>query len=248
MCISNFPICSLRGKRHATAVGSAQQRRLIAHVTLFGFFRTLTLKFSPNPKINSSPLPLFQIIFRPQLPLTGSRSRDLLLLWHSKENTAPGCFRRTSADAQTARGYDYTPRSPQTAWLKTGRVEENRRDPSPNVPSAWFDRDEIWSIDAKFSQLLHRRQLIDVLQVQRIKQAARLLTVLCVQIKQTEARWDWNRAVCSSNTLGETDGSKQMWIFRVDTLFYLPIELLSHDGVWPRLRLHIKQQLDDFFR
>lgn len=153
-------------------------------------------------------------------------------------------------DARAARGYDYTPCSPQTTWLKTGRAKKKRRRrrryPSPNAPSACFDRDEMWMFDAKFSQLPLRRRLVNVSQVQRITQAARLLTVSGLQIKQTEARCDENQMMCSGDTLGKKEGSKQMWIVRVCALFYLPW-WFSYCSVWPRLScmcLHMKQQLD----
>lgn len=83
--------------------------------------------------------------------------------------------------------------------------------------------------------------------MQRITQAARLLTVSRLQIKQTEARCDENQMMCSGDTLGKKEGRKQMWIVRVCALFYLPYWSFSYCGVWARLScmcLHMKQQLD----
>lgn len=85
--------------------------------------------------------------------------------------------------------------------------------------------------DAKFSQLPLRRRLVNVSQVHRITQAARLLTVSGLQIKQTDARCDENQMMCSGDTLGKKEGSKQMWIVRVCALFYLPYWSFSYCGV-----------------
>lgn len=80
---------------------------------------------------------------------------------------------------------------------------EEKRSSSECTFSLPFDRDEMWMFDVKFSQLPVRWQLVNVSQVQRITQAARLLTAPCLQIKETEARWDSNQMMCSGVKLGK---------------------------------------------
>lgn len=214
MRLSNFSICSLRGKRgmqRQSAVHSRKAPLSLDSLPLFlsfflFFFKSLILRFNPNPKINSSP--------RRYSKLYSAHSRVLLA-------PAPGASlccdtpKKTLLldvpDAPALSGCASSARLRLHAVFATDHLIKNRkskkkkkRDPPPNAPSACFDRDEMWTFDAKFPQLPLRRRLVNVSQVQRITQAARLLTAPRLQIKQTEAQWDENQMMC-----GETHWEKK---------------------------------------
>lgn len=127
--------------RSAAGMANDIQRQLSAHsrkahlsldlspLLLGFFFFTLLLTFNPNPKINSHPPIIIPNYIPPTAPCYWlSLQGPFCVVTLQRKH----CFwmfqtRQRWVDAQAARGYDYTPCSPQTTWLKTGRVEWKKK-------------------------------------------------------------------------------------------------------------------------